>query len=195
MSRDAYDALWRSEGGAMKKTPYQEVVVSVRDPATQRTVDAITCQVSAWAALRRDGVPSARYLGIIEEGARELGLVEYADALSKRPRANRQDSSAVAGAQRRVADALPAQPEPPARAAAGARFVLTYGGRRPWLRALSEALSGGRPAPAAAVGSVIRLYRSARACRRSCSGRPSNSVQVAQRAVDGLWRLAPSSRK
>ena len=71
MSRDAYEALWRSEGGAMKKTPYQEVVVSVRDPATQRTVDAITCQVSAWAALRRDGVPSARYLGIIEEGARD----------------------------------------------------------------------------------------------------------------------------
>ena len=46
MSRDAYEALWRSEGGAMKKTPYQEVVVSVRDPATQRTVDAITCQVA-----------------------------------------------------------------------------------------------------------------------------------------------------
>ena len=54
----------------MKKTPYQEVVVSVRD-ASGRDVDAITCQVSAWAALRRDGVPSARYLGIIEEGARE----------------------------------------------------------------------------------------------------------------------------
>ena len=46
MSRDAYEALWRSEGGAMKKTPYQEVVVSVRD-ASGRDVDAITCQVCA----------------------------------------------------------------------------------------------------------------------------------------------------
>ena len=45
MSRDAYEALWRSEGGAMKKTPYQEVVVSVRD-ASGRDVDAITCQVA-----------------------------------------------------------------------------------------------------------------------------------------------------
>ena len=82
----------------MKKTPYQEVVVSVRD-ASGRDVDAITCQGSAWAALRRDGVPSARYLGIIEEGARELGLVDYADALSKRPRANpSRFLRAVAGA-------------------------------------------------------------------------------------------------
>ena len=43
-------SLTGSEGGAMKKTPYQEVVVSVRD-ASGRDVDAITCQVSAWAAL------------------------------------------------------------------------------------------------------------------------------------------------
>ena len=164
MSRDAYEALWRSEGGAMKKTPYQEVVVSVRDPATQRTVDAITCQVSAWAALRRDGVPSARYLGIIEEGARELGLVEYADALSKRPRANpSRFLRAVAGAHgvvsltlyRRNLSHLLA----PLRSAC---FVLTYGGRRPWLRALSEALTAAVLLPTAAVGSVIRLYRSAR---------------------------------
>ncbi len=61
MSRDAYEALWRSEGGAMKKTPYQEVVVSVRD-ASGRDVDAITCQVlrAAWKKVpstsRGDGV-------------------------------------------------------------------------------------------------------------------------------------------
>ncbi|CAH0366743.1 unnamed protein product [Pelagomonas calceolata] len=163
MSRDAYEALWRSEGGAMKKTPYQEVVVSVRD-ASGRDVDAITCQVSAWAALRRDGVPSARYLGIIEEGARELGLVEYAEALSKRPRANpSRFLRAVAGAHgvvsltlyRRNLSHLLA----PLRSAC---FVLTYGGRRPWLRALSEALTAAVLLPTAAVGSVIRLYRSAR---------------------------------
>ena len=147
----------------MKKTPYQEVVVSVRD-ASGRDVDAITCQVSAWAALRRDGVPSARYLGIIEEGARELGLVEYADALSKRPRANpSRFLRAVAGAHgvvsltlyRRNLSHLLA----PLRSAC---FVLTYGGRRPWLRALSEALTAAVLFPTAAVGSVIRLYRSAR---------------------------------
>ena len=163
MSRDAYEALWRSEGGAMKKTPYQEVVVSVRD-ASGRDVDAITCQVSAWAALKRDGVPSARYLGIIEEGARELGLVEYAEALSKRPRANpSRFLRAVAGAHgvvsltlyRRNLSHLLA----PLRSAC---FVLTYGGRRPWLRALSEALTAAVLLPTAAVGSVIRLYRSAR---------------------------------
>ena len=56
MSRDAYEALWRSEGGAMKKTPYQEVVVSVRD-SSGRDVDAITCQVthSVEESLRGDG--------------------------------------------------------------------------------------------------------------------------------------------
>ena len=72
MSRDAYEALWRSEGGAMKKTPYQEVVVSVRDPSTRtrRRRDHVPGQ--------RPGPPSdatasrPRYLGIIEEGAREL---------------------------------------------------------------------------------------------------------------------------
>ena len=163
MSRDAYEALWRSEGGAMKKTPYQEVVVSVRN-ASGRDVDAITCQVSAWAALRRDGVPSARYLGIIEEGARELGLVDYADALSKRPRANPSGFlRAVAGAHgvvsltlyRRNLSHLLA----PLRSAC---FLLTYGGRRPWLRALSEALTAAVLLPTAAVGSVVRLYRSAR---------------------------------
>ena len=123
-----------------------------------------TTQVSAWAALRRDGVPSARYLGIIEEGARELGLVEYADALSKRPRANpSRFLRAVAGAHgvvsltlyRRNLSHLLA----PLRSAC---FVLTYGGRRPWLRALSEALTAAVLLPTAAVGSIIRLYRSAR---------------------------------
>ena len=121
-------------------------------------------EVSAWAALRRDGVPSARYLGIIEEGARELGLVDYADALSKRPRANPSGFlRAVAGAHgvvsltlyRRNLSHLLA----PLRSAC---FVLTYGGRRPWLRALSEALTAAVLLPTAAVGSVIRLYRSAR---------------------------------
>ena len=123
----------------------------------------VVTQVSAWAALRRDGVPSARYLGIIEEGARELGLVEYADALSKRPRANpSRFLRAVAGAHgvvsltlyRRNLSHLLA----PLRSAC---FVLTYGGRRPWLRALSEALTAAVLLPTAAVGSVIRLYRSA----------------------------------
>ena len=123
-----------------------------------------TTQVSAWAALKRDGVPSARYLGIIEEGARELGLVEYADALSKRPRANpSRFLRAVAGAHgvvsltlyRRNLSHLLA----PLRSAC---FLLTYGGRQPWLRALSEALTAAVLLPTAAVGSVIRLCRSAR---------------------------------
>ena len=58
MSRDAYEALWRSEGGAMKKTPYQEVVVSVRD-ASGRDVDAIACKVARGVeeeSCRGDGV-------------------------------------------------------------------------------------------------------------------------------------------
>ena len=115
----------------MKKTPYQEVVVSVRD-ASGRDVDAITCQVSAWAALRRDGVPSARYLGIIEEGARESVRIP--------PRRRRR-------ARRRVAHALSAQPEPPARAAAERVFRADL--RRPAAlapRALGGA-DGRGPAP------------------------------------------------
>ena len=41
----SFDAVsLRSEGGAIKKTPYQEVVVSVYAKWTRR--DAITCQVA-----------------------------------------------------------------------------------------------------------------------------------------------------
>ena len=77
----------------------------------------ITTQVSAWAALKRDGVPSARYLGIIEEGAREVKISRVRRRIIKAtarepvripPRRRRR-------ARRRVADALSAQPEPPAR--------------------------------------------------------------------------------
>jgi len=148
----------------MRISPHAWSTTTYSKQTNKQTNKQTTTQVSAWAALKRDGIPSARYLGIIEAGARELGLVEYADALSKRPRANpSRFLRAVAGAHgvvsltlyRRNLSHLLA----PLRSAC---FVLTYGGRRPWLRALSEALTAAVLLPTAAVGSVIRLYRSAR---------------------------------
>ena len=78
MSRDAYEALWRSEGGAMKKTPYQEVVVSVRD-ASGRDVDAITCQVCAQRRWRIDGID-------VDKQQRRSAPGPPSDATASRPR-------------------------------------------------------------------------------------------------------------
>jgi len=174
MSREAYEALWRSEGGSMKPTPYQEVVVTVSD-ASGQDVDAITCKVSAWAALKSDAVPSARYLGIIEEGARELGLVKYADELSKRPRVDPSRLlRVVAGAHGVVSITLYRRNLnyllTPLRSAC---FLLTYGGRHRLLRALSEALTVAVLLPTAAVGSVVRKYRSARGLAPIVFGPPT----------------------
>ena len=111
---------------------------------------------------------SARCLGIIEE-ARAAPLIDYADALSKRPRAN------PSGFLRAVAGNVVSltlyrrQPEPPA-AGAERVFRADLGSRRPWLRALSEALTAAVLLPTAAVGSVVRLYRSVG--RRDRAGPP-----------------------
>ena len=81
MALDDYEALWRSEGGAMKKCPYREVVVRVSRPDGP-DVDAVTLAAEDWCRLRSDAIPSKRYLGIIETGARSLGLEAHADALA-----------------------------------------------------------------------------------------------------------------
>jgi len=173
MPRDAYELLWRSEGGAMAKPPYSEIVVPVRD-AEGREVDAITLAAEPWARLARDGVPSARYIGIIEQGARELGMVEYADELAAAPRANPSRwLRSVAGAHgvvsillyRRGLNACLA----PLRSAC---YKLCYGGDARWRRLMCEAATGALLAPTAVAGAAIRCFRAMLGLRPITFGPP-----------------------
>ena len=73
LTRDGYEELWRSEGGAMDRPGYEEVVVRAALP-TGETVDAITLRAAEWMRLKRDAPPSARYKQLILDGAKECGL-------------------------------------------------------------------------------------------------------------------------
>ena len=73
LTRDGYDALWASEGGAMERPGYEETVVQAR-VGDEMVVDAITLRAAPWMRLRRDAPPSARYKKLIVDGANELGL-------------------------------------------------------------------------------------------------------------------------
>ena len=72
LTRDGYEALWKSEGGAMERPGYEETVVRAR--IGEKIVDAITLRAAPWMRLRRDAPPSARYKKLIIDGAKELGL-------------------------------------------------------------------------------------------------------------------------
>ena len=74
MDMASFDALWRSEGGYMDRSPYQQVVVSVEVLPERQIVDAVTFRAAPWMKLKRDAPPSRRYLDLITSGARELDL-------------------------------------------------------------------------------------------------------------------------
>ena len=87
LTRDGYEALWRSEGGAMAKPGYEEVVVDAR--VGGEMVQAITLRAAPWMRLNRDAPPSARYKKLIVDGAREVGLSDaYVDGLASLPAAS-----------------------------------------------------------------------------------------------------------
>lgn len=72
LTRDGYEALWKSEGGAMERPGYEEVVVSAS--AGGETVQCITLRAAPWMRMQRDAPPSARYKQLILDGANEIGL-------------------------------------------------------------------------------------------------------------------------
>ena len=87
LTREGYEALWRSEGGAMERPGYEEMIVSTLIGG--ETVQAITLRAAPWMRLRRDAPPSARYKQIIVDGARELGLSDgYISRLAALPAAS-----------------------------------------------------------------------------------------------------------
>jgi hypothetical protein len=71
---DAYEKIWRSEGGGRPNPSYEEVVVDAIPYGSGVPVKAIVLRAAPHARLKKDGAPSERYMKIILEGARELGL-------------------------------------------------------------------------------------------------------------------------
>ena len=86
LTRDGYEALWKSEGGSMDKPGYEEVCIPVN--AGGKVVSAITLRAAPWMKLKRDAPPSARYKNLIVTGAKELGLsASYISGLETLPAA------------------------------------------------------------------------------------------------------------
>ena len=73
LTREGYEALWKSEGGAMDRPGYEEMVVRASLPGGE-AVPAITLRAAKWMKLKRDAPPSARYKKLIVDGATEVGL-------------------------------------------------------------------------------------------------------------------------
>ena len=162
MAGEAYEALWRSEGGAMPRSPYREVVVRVT-PRDGPAVDAITLAAEDWARLRNDAMPSARYLGIIERGARGLGFEAHADHLATMPRADPSILVKVVAASHGTVNIGCyrlgwGKILAPVRAAC---YACLYGGRSRLLRLLSEAALVAVLLPGALAGVAVRAVRRA----------------------------------
>jgi len=82
VTAENYDKIWKSEGGGAPKPGYEEVVVEAIPYGSKNSVKAIALRAAPHVRLRRDASPSARYMGIILQGAKELGLVqEYINRL------------------------------------------------------------------------------------------------------------------
>tara|TARA_B100000795_G_scaffold11845_1_gene8157 strand:- start:1538 stop:2191 length:654 start_codon:yes stop_codon:yes gene_type:complete len=86
LTPQGYEELWRSEGGAMDRPGYEELVVTAE--AGGESVQAITLRAAPWMRLARDAPPSARYKKLIVDGAREVGLSEaYQQCIASLPAA------------------------------------------------------------------------------------------------------------
>ena len=163
LDRASYDALWRSEGGAMARPPYEQLVVRAEAlGGGGEAVAAITLRAAPWARLRRDAPPSARYLDLIVAGARELGLPS-ARALAARAAARPSRAlRALAAAHGVVAIALfrlgLGRALAPLRAGC---YAVQYAGPSRARRALSELATMALLAPTALVGALVRAARRA----------------------------------
>jgi hypothetical protein len=82
VTAENYEKIWKSEGGGAAKPGYEEVVVEAIPYGSGKSVKAIALRAAAHVRLRKDASPSARYMNIILQGAKELGLVpEYINRL------------------------------------------------------------------------------------------------------------------
>lgn len=163
--RDAYERLWLSEGGGMARPGYEEIVVRVAD-GDARHADALALAARPWAKLRRDVPPSARYLAIIETGARGLGLDAHADALAAMPRSDPSPPLkrvaaahgvlAILAYRAGAASPLLRRLLAPQRALC---FLFLYGGRSLPARAASEMATALVLAPTALLGASVQAAR------------------------------------
>lgn len=67
-----YEKVWISEGGAVQRPSYEEVLVDVFSYATNSSVKAIALRAATHARLSKDLSPSRRYMGILIQGAEEV---------------------------------------------------------------------------------------------------------------------------
>ena len=74
MSAYDYERLWRSEGGGQLRPEYEEVAVVATPYGSSQSVHAIALRARPHSRLTSDACPSERYLQIILDGAKELGL-------------------------------------------------------------------------------------------------------------------------
>lgn len=165
LSRDDYERLWKSEGGAMERSPYEEVVVraSVRRPdGSVDDLDVITLRAAPWTRLRRDAPPSRRYLSLITTGARELSLSPgYLERLD-RVRAAEPSAPLRAIAQAHGVLAIALFRAGLRRALApwrAACYAFTYAGPSAAMAAASEAILCAVLLPTAAIGALLRAAR------------------------------------
>ena len=78
MTAENYEKLWQSEGGAMPNPGYEEIVVEAEGYGLPQRVRAVALRARPHVRLRRDADPSQRYMRMLVDGAKELGLAsEY----------------------------------------------------------------------------------------------------------------------
>ena len=78
MTAENYEKLWQSEGGAMPNPGYEEIVVEAEGYGLPQRVRAVALRARPHVRLRRDADPSQRYMRMLVDGAKELGLTsEY----------------------------------------------------------------------------------------------------------------------
>lgn len=88
MKAKEYEKLWASEGGTVSNPGYNEIIIDCVPYGSKKTIKAVCLTAASHAKLSKDYPISTRYMGILLEGARELGLeTSYIDRLSVYPTA------------------------------------------------------------------------------------------------------------
>jgi hypothetical protein len=85
MTAANYEKVWLSEGGAMPSPGYEEVVVEAEGYGLPGPVKALSLRAREQVRLKVDADPSERYMRLLIDGAKELGLTkDYVAALEQR---------------------------------------------------------------------------------------------------------------
>jgi len=82
LPRSSYESLWLSEGGGSENPPYVESVVDCYPYGEDTPVQAVAFTPSPRFRLTFDGDPSKRYMRMLIQGGKELGLdIHYQEYL------------------------------------------------------------------------------------------------------------------